>query len=573
MIARRLPADAPPTPATASLERMLARRRAPERLTATAAARAPLSAGPAHPRLRVRGTAAARLLATALALLLGAGLARAQLSELKLSLEEAVRLALEHDLDLEIERINPPIAADAIDQARSEFHPFMDYSLSYSRQNRFLNNVLELAAIEGVVRETRVSPEGALKGKLTSGTGYSLAASLNTIRSDNPLRLFDVSWVPSVSLGFTQPLLRDFGRSVNLVRVRQAVQLERQAELQLKAKMLEVIRETETKYWLLAYAQQHEEISAGNLKVAEDLIRRVTRMRDAGMATDLDVSKALLAAEERKADLARARADLKIAQLRLRSGLDPGLPVTTAVVALETPRDEGPPEGLQAMLDRALDARPEIEWQEAVIENLVLEEKAARSGSRWKLDATGSTSYSSLGGEDENPRLDDPLFLTIFPGGLPDVLEEHDDPYSSFKDGNHSWTLGLSLEIPLGSRVSLAQLVPTRLRRTQEELRLERVRQEVRVQLETSFHNMDAEWSRLNSAREAVRLAQLQLNAEERNLEVGLNTVWDVIEAQDRLAEALDAEGKSMALYATARSRLQADQARSFEMHNLVVEP
>jgi outer membrane protein TolC len=84
---------------------------------------------------------------------------------------------------------------------------------------------------------------------------------------------------------------------------------------------------------------------------------------------------------------------------------------------------------------------------------------------------------------------------------------------------------------------------------------------------------MDAEWSRLNSAREAVRLAQLQLNAEERNLEVGLNTVWDVIEAQDRLAEALDAEGKSMALYAAARSRLQADQARSFEVYKLVVAP
>ncbi len=503
----------------------------------------------------------------------GSGAARAEESELRLSVEEAVHLALEHDLDLEIERINPPIATERMAEARSEFHPFLDYDLSYSRQNRFLNNILELAANDGVVSETRVSPEAAIKGKLTSGTGYSLAASLSTLESDNPLRLFDSSWIPSVSLGFTQPLLRGFGRSVNLVRIRQAEQVERQAELQLKARMLDVIRETEMKYWLLAYAQQHQEISAGNLNVAEDLIQRVTRMRDAGMATDLDVSKALLAAEDRRADLARASADLKIAQVRLRSGLDPELPVTTSVVALETPRDEGPPEGLQAMLDRALDARPEIEYQEAVIESLALEERAARSNSRWKLDATGSTSYSSLGGEDHNPRIDDPLFQVLFPGGIPAEIEDRDDPISAFEGGNYSWTLGLSLEIPLGSRISLAQLVPTRLRRTQEELRLERVRQEIRVQLETSFHNMDAEWSRLNSAREAVRLAQLQLNAESRNLEVGLNTVWDVIEAQDRLAEALDSEGRSMALYATARSRLQADQARSFEVYGLVVEP
>ncbi len=517
--------------------------------------------------MRINALITAALLALAALSMGAAPAATAEGSELRLSVEEAVRLALEHDLDLEIERINPPIAAERMTEARSEFHPFLDYDLSYSRQHRFLNNVLEVAAEDGIVSETRVMPEAALKGKLTSGTTYSLAASLSTIESDNPLRLFDSSWIPSVSLGFTQSLLRGFGRSVNLVRVRQAEQVERQAELQLKAKMLDVIRETEMRYWLLAYAQQHQEISAGNLKVAEDLIQRVTRMREAGMATDLDVSKALLAAEDRRADMARASADLKIAQVRLRSGLDPELPVTTSVVALETPRDEGPPEGLQAMLNRALEARPEIEYQEAVIEGLALEEKAARSNSRWRLDATGSTSYSSLGGDGLGPS---PLLQL---GNLPPDIEDRDDALSSFKDGNYSWTLGLSLEIPLGSRVSLAELVPTRLRRTQEELRLERVRQEIRLQLETSFHNMDAEWSRLNSAREAVRLAQLQLNAESRNLEVGLNTVWDVIQAQDRLAEALDSEGKSMALYATARARLTADQARSFEVYDLVVEP
>lgn len=500
-------------------------------------------------------------------------------TRVELSLEEAVRQALVNNLDLEIERVKPRIAGERITEARAEFHPYLDYSLSYSRQNRFLNSTLERQAADGIVRETRILPEAAVEGKLSSGAGYKLSATASTVETDNPLRLFDLSYQPQIALSFQQPLLKGFGRSYNLVRLRQAEHLERQAALEVKAAMLEVIRDVETRYWLLAYAQQHLEISQGSLETAENLVERLTRMRQAGMATDLDVSQARLAGEERRAGLARAEADLKIARLRLRVVVDPDLPPETEVVALETPLDEGPPDGLQEKIDRALGARPEIEYQESVIESMSLEEMQARSNARWKLDGYGSASYSSLGGKNLNPSLTDPLGGIIQPSPLPpqplpshlEEIAERDSLGSSFQGGNKSWTLGFNLQIPLGSRSSLAQLAPKRLRRTQEEIKLERVRQQIRTELETAFHNMTAEWSRLNSAREAVRLAQLQVNAEERNLEVGINTVWDVIQAQDRLAKALDSEGRALALYAGARSRMQAAQALSFQIYRLVV--
>jgi outer membrane protein TolC len=487
--------------------------------------------------------------------------------EMRLSVEETVRFALEKNLELEIERVNPFIATERISEARAEFHPLVGTSLYYSRQNRYLNSILEGQAVDGIVRETWFTPEAVFGGKLTSGAAYNLSARVSTVESDNPLRLFDTSYTPEITLKFTQPLLRGFGFGVNKVRIRQAEHLEQQALLEVQAKMLAVIREVETKYWLLAFAQQHAEISQSNLDVAEDLIDRLLRMREAGLSTDLDVSQAQLAAESRRSDLARAQADRKIAQTRLREAVDPDLPLTTSVIALETPLDEGPPVDLQEHLDRAMANRPEIRIQESVIESLALEERQARSNARWKLDAVGSTSYSSLGGKDVN------VVPLLTPVPLPADLEERDSLGESFENGNQSWSLGLNLEIPLGSRSSLAQLAPAILRRSQEELRLQRLKSQIRIDLETSYHNMTAEWSRLNSAREAVRLAQLQLNAQERSLEAGRTTVWDVIEAQDRLAMALDAEGRGLAFYASARTRLYAAQARSFEVHRMVVEP
>lgn len=490
----------------------------------------------------------------------------------RLSVEDAVRLALQKNLDLEIERVKPEIARERIVEARAEFHPWLDYSLSYSRTDRYLNNALEVQADEGVVQEDFVIPEASLKGKFTSGTTYDLTARLTTMESDNPLRLFDTSYTPYFALNLRQPLLRGFGFSVNKVRIKQAEGIELQATLEVKAQMLKLIRDIEMRYWLLAYAQDHVEVTEGSLQVAEQLINRLGRMREAGLATDLDVSQARLAAEGRRADLARARADLLIAQTGLRAALDPNLPITTPLVSVEEPLDEGPPVKLQEMIDRALASRPEIEFQEAIIENFVLEEKLARSNTRWQLDATGNTTYMSLGGEGVNPRFDDPVGLLTVQRPLPGGLEERDSISDSLEDGNYSWSLGLSLQIPLGSRSAFAQLVPTRLRRHQEELRLTRIKTQIRVELETAYHNMTAEWSRLNSAREAVGMAEKQLTAEERNLEVGLSNVWDVIEAQDRLATARDVEARSLRNYATARSRLQASQALSFDIYRLVVE-
>lgn len=498
----------------------------------------------------------------------GAGASAQEREGMPLSIQDAVRLALTQNLDLEIERINPPIAHEQIREAAGAFDPLLGASTTYSRQKRFLNSALELSAVEGLVRDTIFTPNASVTGKVITGTQYSLSLSAPVNATDNPQRLFDQSYTPVLTFGLTQPLLRDFGTEVNLVKIRQAEKSERQAILTVETKMLSVIRDVETQYWTVFYSQQNVKVAQGSLELAEDLVHRLTRMKDAGLATALDVLQAKSAVEARRGGLARARADLLNAQAQLRLLVDPKLGITKQIVTSEGPPEGGPPSDLQGKVARAMARRPEIPAQELVIEKLTLEELLAKNNTLWRLDAIGSMGYNGLAGTGVGPNV---------LGPLPSRLQGRDnflDAFSGFftPEGNFNWSIGMQLQIPIGNQQALSKLEETRLQKRQQELRLSLLKSQISVEVETAFQDMTAGWAQLDAAREAVSLAREQLAAEEKKLAAGLTTVRKVLEAQDDLATTQDKANRALVNYAGARSRLEAAEAASFNTYRLAMQ-
>jgi outer membrane protein TolC len=486
-----------------------------------------------------------------------------------LDLRGAVTLALERNLDLSIQRLAPLIARQQAREARGAFDPIVGGAVTYARTERFLNSVLEAQAESGIVQDNTLTIEyPSLTGRLPTGTQYYLGLVTPVISSNNPLRLYDQSHQAVLTLGVTQPLLRDFGVELNTVRIRQAENAEAQGDRSVEARMLAVIRDVETRYWAVFYAREHLESAQGGVALAEDLVERLTRARGAGLATDLDVLEARTALEGRRADLERARADLRVAEVQLRLAVDPARGATETIEVVGRPRDEGPPQDLWGRLARALAVRPEIRQQELSIERLILDERLARNNAQWRLDAVGSLGWNGLSGDGLNP---------TFRGPLPSRLQGQDtytDAFNRFfsPDGNVNWSLGLRFQLPLGNNEALARLEQVRLLRRQEELRLLLLRGQVTAEVESLFQDMAAQASRRAAAREAVALVERQLEAVERDRAAGRATVRRLLEAQDALARARDREAAALADYATVRSRLDAATAASFDVYGLSVQ-
>lgn len=494
--------------------------------------------------------------------------ARAQDKPLELS--DAVRLALEHNLALSIQRLEPLIGRGQQREAVGAFDPVLGAGVTYARTERFLNSVLEVNARSGLVQENRFTADyPSLSGRLTTGTQYSLALTSSILDSNNPLRLYGESYQPVLNFGLTQPLLRDFGVEVNTVKIKQAEKAEAGSLFGVEAKMLGVIREVETKYWRVFYGERHVAVQRGSLALAEDLVQRVTRLRDAGLATELDVLQAKTAVEARRADVIAAQAELLAAQAQLRLVVDPRAAPTVPIVVAGQPPDEGPPGDLAGKLAKALALRPEIRQQELLIEKIALDERVARNNTQWRLDASGSVGFNGLSGHGVNP---------ILGGQLPSRLQGQDsytDAYRGFltPEGNFNYSVGLQLQIPLGNNEAEGKLAQVRLQRRQEELRLMLLRSQIGVDVETAFQEMTAQAARLTSARQIVVETREQLDARGRELEAGRATIRSVLEAQQALAQAQGTELQAWTEYATARARLDAAQAQSFDTYRLSVQP
>lgn len=490
-----------------------------------------------------------------------------QETEIRLSLEEAVRRALEHNLDLQIERLNPPIAHQGIDEGLGAFDPLFSTSTPLGRGERPVNSALEQLAENGLILQKTFTPANSFGGKLFTGTQYSLSLNSQLLITNNPQRLFDRSYQPVLTFSLTQPLLRDFGIAVNLVKVRQAENTEKKALFGVKAKMLSVILNVEATYWSLFYAEQHVKVAEDNLKLAEDLVERLTRSKDSGLATALDVLQAKSQVEARRGDLARARADLLKAQSQIRVLVDPTIDVTMRIQAFDGPRDTGVPSNLREKIAQALAQRPEIPQQELVIENLAQQELLAQNNTLWRLDLLGTVGFAGLGGKGVGPT------IRMLPSRLEgrDTFAEAFGDYFTHKSMN--WSVGIQLQIPIWNRTALAQLEETRLQRRQQGLQLSLIKNQITLDVETAFQDTTAGFAQLLAAREAVALAQEQLSARERDLAAGLATVRQVLEAQNKLLNAQDGEIQTLVNYAGARSRLDAAQAQSFDTYRLVVQP
>jgi outer membrane protein TolC len=491
----------------------------------------------------------------------------AEVEPVSLTLREAVLMALERNLDLKIERYEPFIAHEEIRRAKGEFDPFLNLALSVRGQELPINSALEQQANQATITDDSLTPEGTVGGKLVTGTRYSLGLVAPGVQTDNPNRLFDEYYRPILGMELVQPLLKGFGPEVNTIRIRQAEKSERIARHVVEARVLTVIQDVETRYWILYKAQQHIRVIASSVELAADLVQRLRRLLGVGLATALDVRQAEVTVETRRGDLVRAQADLRNAQAQLALVTDPRDGLSARLQTAEAPKEDGVPVDLAGKLERAMAERPEIRRQEQVVEQLALQVKLDENNVLPNLDLVGSAGYTGLAGKGSGPRVTAPP--TSSQG------TSYFDAFNNFftPDGNLTWSVGLRLQIPLGNREAVARLEQAKLRRGQEEMRLALLRSQIGIEVETAFEEMTAAWGQILAASEGVRVAQEQLAAQERQLEAGLSTVRRVLEAQEVVAFAEDRRIEMVERYTRARSRLAAAAASNFDPYQLMVQP
>lgn len=453
--------------------------------------------------------------------------------EQALSLRSAIELALANNLGLRIQSLEPEIAQQNLTAAQSEFDPNL-----FSRAN-LGQSELDWQDSSGNRRQTTSDSRAYSLGVSKKvASGGQLTASASQSRSDgssfNPqlgqLVGGDLNQRASLSLEFTQPLLRDFGREVNLAPIRQAESQARVADLQTRNRVYDLLEQIEIAYWRLADANKRRDLRLSNLELSKKLLEEARERERLGLATKIDTLQAEASLAQRQEQIIRAEQailEASDALLTIMGKLDESLELTPNLTVSELPASNSSIQDFNLVLQNALDRNFASDIQEEILEQLEQSRILAKNAQRPEVDLSLSSSYNGLS-----------------------PVSGNDAFNQAFDRRGEDWGIGLRFTLPWGQRNAKSNLKRTLYRIDQEELRLTEIKQDLLRSVRSAWRELDTSRQQLSAAELVVALQEATYEQERSKYDEGLSTFRSLLETQRDLDLAklslLDAQFSSI---------------------------
>jgi outer membrane protein len=474
----------------------------------------------------------------------------------ELTLERAVKLAVEHNLDLGVARLLPDIAFEDVMRAEAAFDAVFFADVDYAA----LDTPQSPGAIQGLSSDTQsqdVTLNTGIRKRFDYGTSVTLETTPRYQQRRPTFNLFDNYYTASVAATVQQPLLEGFGPKANRAEVRLARNATLAQRQELRVALLQTVAEVHEAYWNLYNARS-------NLFIQQRLLTRTTEDRDRLVERrDFDVSPVRITeansfVELRRSDVIRARQQVRVASDRLKRLMSaPELPVAgeTLLLPAEEPTREPVTFNLIGLVSESLQQRPEME--QALLDI---------SDARVRLDLAENA---------ELPRLD--LAFTVRLNALneDDLGRAYEDDIAelNFID----YVLALRFEQALGNREDRALRRRRQLEREQAGTAYRRQAETVVLEVKTALRDIITSYELIGASRAARRAAADSLRAIEAQEEAGVALTPEFLldlklATQQRLADAEAQEVSAVADYNTAIADLFAATGTLLERNGIDVE-
>jgi outer membrane protein TolC len=466
----------------------------------------------------------------------------------RLTVDEAVSLALEQNLGIAVERLNPQIEDVAIAQARSFWVPTVSSTLQNNSQNTPSSSFL--SGGQRKITDSRFSTEVGVTQLLPTGASYSFAWNSARSTSSNLFTNFDPLLSSNIAFSFTQPLLRN--RTIDSYRQQlQTTRKDREAaDVSLRATIAQTTRNVKNAYWDLAYARENLQAQQQSLDLAKRALADNEKRVQIGTMAPIDIVEAQAEVARNEESVIVAEAAIEQAEDRLRAlVLDPSSPDfwTTRLEASESMPFDTIEVDVDAAIRRAIDSRTDVQLAKNSLEKSDISLRYFRGQVLPDISANVAYQSNAVGGAQLTP-------LTSLEGvqGPRSVIAQRG--YGSvlgdvFSSAFPTWTVGVTVSYPLGASTQETNLARAQLQYTQAQTQLENLEMQIGTQVRDAARQVLTNRKRVDSARAARDLAEQRLAAEEKKFAAGIQISFFVFQAQRDLAQARTNEIRAIADY------------------------
>lgn len=471
----------------------------------------------------------------------------------RLTADEAVKLAIENNLGIQVSRLDPQIEDLNVAAARGAWAPALNTQFQNNSLQRPSSNVFT-GSNEANFRQDRFTSNFGIQQTLPWGGLYDVGWDNSRQSSNNPGDTWKPQLNSSLAFNYQQSLLR--GWSIDNTRQQLWVSEKNReiADVGLRQTLVSTTRTVRNAYWNLAYAVASLAVQQQSLELAQQSLRDTRARVEIGTTPPIDIVEAESEVAAREEAVIVAQAQIATTEDTLRALVfDPAMPDfwTMRIEPTELPPFQPLNVDIDAAVRNALDRRTDLDQAKRSMEATEINIRFFRNQTLPDVQANLNYGLAALGGT-QLPRSGVNIpGLPVDPDAPTTPLEKS---YATvlqdlFGLSSPSWTASLNITYPLGTSQADANLARTRLQYSQAQTRLKNQELQVATQVRQQARNVQTNQQRVQSTRASRLLAERRLEAEQRKFQAGTSTSFVVFQVQRDLSQARNNELRAILDY------------------------
>jgi outer membrane protein TolC len=460
-----------------------------------------------------------------------------------LSLDDAIKLALEHNQRVKVSAFAPQIARANVLTAYGAFDPALTFRRTYSENETA--GVLTPFTRRPLAQSDDYSL--SLDGLMPWGLTYSLGATAQNARGT--YNSFADNYTTFGGISVTQPLLRGFGFGATLANLRIAKANRGISDWQHRQTVIDIVTNVIFAYNNLQQARDNLRIARLSRDGAAQLFAENEKKRKVGATSDAEVVQAHARVANREESVLLAERSVRDVENQLRlligntafrtAGAD--LEIVPLAPAGEITVDPA------ADVKQALDHRPD--YQGARL-GLVIDRanySAAQNALLPRLDFVGSYGYGGASSDFRTAR---------------DQVRDEDA---------RAYSAGMVVRIPLAFADGRGRARAAKLTLRQSEADLVRLEQDIALSVTAAAGQLETTRQRVAADKTAYELAEQALENEQKRFKAGTSSTFFVLQQQEILSSAQSGYARALADQRRALANYERELGVTLERHGLTL--
>jgi outer membrane protein TolC len=469
-----------------------------------------------------------------------------------MSLQDCIAEAMQHNLDMQIQRYNPQISLYDLNANYGGYDPTFNFSgqHNYNDSGGSFENGQHIAG--SIYNSDTFS--SSFNGTVPWGMTYDLGGNVSSTKGANGFSNFTLPFQQSSgqvgALTLTQPLLKNFWIDQTRLSVRLGKNALQYSEQGVRQQIITSVTAVENAYYELIYAQENVQVQQEALGLAQTQYDQDKQRVEIGTMAQLDVQQDESQVATSQANLIAGENTLSIDENTLKNLLtddyvlwhntliQPTVKLTATLQLFD----------LQDSWNKGMTGRPDLLQSRLTVEKQGIQLKFDFNQLYPSLDLIGSYGYNGSGDNF---------------GGTFNGFYQANQPF---------WSYGAQLSMPLSNVAARNTYKAGKVTLKQLLLQLKQLEQNVMVDIDNAVKQAQSSYQSVQATQAARIYAEAALDAEQKKYAVGKSTTFTVLQLQNNLTAARSQEIRSLADYNEALANLAAKEGSTLERNRIVLD-